>query len=213
MKWNRLPKEQASEVMNAIGDQRDAVIFSDQMTEVAWQELPFYTHFKLYRLTNYATMPSFTMDYLGNGDTFVPIDGTANPVYTVNETDPVRIDINTVTAYLDFFFTNVRAIDGDIFLIKNPTDLPLISSLSQEQQQSIINSHIPINISAQATSNSFHVTGTLYYDGSLISATIQVTGEGKLSIENQSLLLQGIQFPHSPTSYNWDARNQQAQTE
>lgn len=190
-------------MLDKMGNAADAVVFSKEATEVAFKTLPFYHKYKLLRLTNYATMPSFTMQYLSDETQFIPLDGTAAPIYAVNDKDHIRLDENNVIEYLDFFFANVQGADGDIYLIKAPEKLPFIGSLSPEQQQSIIKSYKPLRVYADVAPYSFRVSGTLYYDGSLISATIHADPEGKLSIFDQTLLLQGIHFPQGTMAYDW----------
>lgn len=190
-------------VLGKLSGHRDAVVFSKEATEVSWRSLPFYSNYKLYRLVNYATMPTFSMMYLSNDDEFISIDGTANPIYAVNEKDPIRLNEMNVIPYLDFFFSNVQGSEGDIFLIKDPRKMPFLESLSENQQQSVINSFKPLKVSADADGAGYKVHGTIYYGGGLISSTIQVTADGKLAFHDQNLLLTGIHFPYSPYSQNW----------
>jgi len=201
--WTRLNREQAHQILNKLSGHKDAVVFSKEATEVSWRSLPFFNNYRLYRLINYATMPTFSMMYLSNGDEFISVDGTANPIYTVNEKDSIRLNEMNVIPYLDFFFSNVQGSEGDVFLIKDPRKMPFIDSLSEGQQQSVIDSFKPLKVSYDATQHVHLVSGTIYYGGGLISATIVVTPEGKLAFHEQNLLLTGIHFPYSPYSQSW----------
>ncbi|HCS22940.1 MAG TPA: hypothetical protein DIW20_04245 [Rhodospirillaceae bacterium] len=189
--------------MNRLSGSRDAVVFSKEATEVSWRSLPFYNKYKLYRLINYATMPTFSLTYLSDGNEFITLDGTANPIYTANEKDPVRLNEMNVVNYLDFFFTNVQGSEGDVFLIKDPKKLPFLSALTKEQRESVYSGFKPVQVSQNAAANTFRVTGTLYYGGGLISSTIIVQNDGKIEFQDQSLLLNGIYFPYSPYSQGW----------
>ncbi len=202
--WTRLKREDSHQVLSKLSGHRDAVVFSREATEVATRVLPFYNNYKLYRLVNYATMPTFSMLYLSNGEEFISIDGTANPIYAVNGKDPVSVMTDTVIPYLDFFFSNVQGSEGDIFLIKDPRKMPFLDSLSDNQQQSVISSFKPLQVLADGENpGAFRVQGTLYYGGGLIAATIQVMPNGRLSFVEQNLLLTGIHFPYSPYGQNW----------
>jgi hypothetical protein len=196
--WTRLNREQAALVLSKLGGNQDTVVFSKEATEVAWRSLPFYTHYRLYRLTNFATMPTFTMLYLSNGDDFITVDGTANPLYTVNEKDGIRLNEMNVIPYLDFFFGNVQGSEGDVFLIKDPRKMTFMDNLSEEQQQSVITNFKPLKVTHDPAQRLYRVTGTLYYGGGLLSTTIVVTPDGKISFQEQSLLLSGITFPFTP---------------
>lgn len=201
--WTRLNREQANEVLAKLAGNRDAVVFSKDTTEVTWRALPFYTHYRLYRLVNYATMPTFSLMFISNGDDFITIEGTAGPIYTANERDPIRLNEMNVIPYLDFFFGNVHGSEGDIFLIKDPKRMPFMDSLSAGQQQSIMAGFKPLKVSYSPSEGLYRVSGTLYYGGGLIYAVIQVMGDGKLAFEEQSLLLTGIHFPYMPHTQQW----------
>lgn len=201
--WTRLSREQAHQVLDKLAGNKDAVVFSKEATEVSWRSLPFYSSYKLYRLINYATMPTFSMQYLSNEQEFLTVDGTANPIYTVNEKDGIRLNEMNVIPYLDFFFSNVQGSEGDIFLIKDPRRMPFLDSLTEGQQQSVISSFRPLKVAYDAALHVHRVSGTIYYGGGLISATILVSPDGKLDFQEQSLLLTGIHFPYSPYSQHW----------
>lgn len=201
--WTRLSRDEAHQVLGKLSGHKDAVVFSKEATEVAWRSLPFYTSYKLYRLVNYATMPTFSMTYLSAGDIFLPIDGTAVPIYTVNEKDPIRLNEMNVVTYLDFFFSNVQGAEGDVFLIKDPKRMPFMDSLTPGQQQTIVKSFRQLSVTHDAAGNSYRVSGTLYYGGALISATINVLADGRIGFQEQNMLLSGIYFPHSPYTQQW----------
>lgn len=200
--WTRLDREQAHKVLEQLSTQPDAVVFSPDVTEVAWRSLPFYTNYRFYKVVNYATMPTFTMLYLSNESEYIAIDGTSNPIYIVNAKNPVRLSEINIIPYLDFFFSNVHGSEGDVFLIKDPRKMPFMDTLNPAQQQSVINSFKPLTVTADAVSN-FEVKGTFHYAGGLVMATISITPAGKISFQDQSLLLSGIHFPESPYTQMW----------
>lgn len=201
--WTRLKREEAHQVLDRLSGNRDAIVFSREATEVACRDLPFYSTYKLYRLINYATMPTFSMMYLSNGIEFISIDGTANPIYAANEKAPVRLNADNVIAYLDFFFSNVQGSEGDIFLIKDLEKMPFINSLSATQLASIKGNFRQLTVTPEKAQGPFRTSGTLYYGGGLLAASIVTQADGRLSFENQQLLLTGIHFPYSPYSQPW----------
>ncbi len=201
--WTRLKREDAHQVLDRLGGSRDAIVFSREATEVTVRDVPFYLSFRVYRLINYATMPTFSMTYLSDGRDFLPLDGTPNPIYTANTKAPVRLTADTVIPYLDFFFSNVQGSEGDIFLIKELETMPFMASLSATQQTSITNTFRPVSITTDAATGALRVACTMYYGGALLGATIVAMPDGRLGFENQQLLLHGIHFPYNPYSQPW----------
>lgn len=200
--WTRLKRDEAHQVLERLSGHRDAIVFSREATEVSVRDLPFYAGWRLYRLINYATMPTFSLTYLGNGAEFHSLDGTANPIYAVNAKAPVMLSVHNVISYLDFFFSNVQGSEGDIFLIKDPQKMPFMASLTASQQNTITTSFRPLQVGG-IENGVFRITGTLYYGGGLIASAIHVQADGRLGFQDQQLLLTGIHFPHSPYSQSW----------
>ncbi len=203
MVWKQLTKENASAVLDKIGNDPHAIVFSKEFTEIAWDELSFYPRFDLYRLVNFATMPSFSMEYISDGKAFLPLDGTANPIYAINDEAPISLTKNNVVEYLDFFFSRVRGSDGDILLIKSPDDMPFLDSLDPAQQKSVRDSFKPLHIEDGNVPGQFIVHGTLFYSGCLISAILRVSSDGRLSFIERDMLLRNISFPQNTVSYYW----------
>lgn len=195
--WTRLNREQSQKVLQQIAARPDGVVFSGNYTEVSHQRLPFYTNYWLCRLVNYATMPTFSMTYFCDGSAFIALDGTANPIYTVNEKDPIRLDETNVIPYLEFFFSNVQGSEGEVFMIHEGDKMPFLEALSPAQQQAIQGGFKPLHAVHDPLKKHFKVTGTLYYGGGLIVATIVVLPDGKISFAEQKLLLTGVPFPDS----------------
>jgi len=197
LQWTRLNREQAHKVLEQLGARRDAVVFSKDVTEVTSCSLDFYTNYWLFRLVNYATMPTFSMTYFSDGSEYISLDGTANPIYTVNEKSPIQLTEASVAQYLEFFFSHVQGSEGEVFLIKDPRQMPFMNTLDPTQQQRLMSSVKPITVSTDSTQN-FRVRGTLYYGGELITSTVVVTPGGRITFQEQIPLLSGIYFPDSP---------------
>lgn len=200
--WTKLNREQAHAVLQHLGTRPDAVVFSPDVTEVSSCTLPFYTNHWLYRLINYATMPTFSMVYISDGTEFIALNGLAHPIYAINEKSPIHLTEENVISYLEFFFSYVHGSEGDVFLIHDPLKMPFMNTLSASQKQAVLGSFKPFSVLTDAARN-FKIRGTLYYGGGLIAATILMTPDGKMSFQEQSLLLSGINFPDSPYRQAW----------
>ncbi len=193
--WKILDKEKKDNVLDILSTNKDSIVFSKDYTEVAIKELPFYHNYKLYKLTNYSTLPVFSMKYLSNGDDFYSLDGLANTIYTVNELDNISINRDNIVDYLAFFFNKVQGSEGDVYLIKDPNKIPESDTLSKPLVQEIIGKFNPITIEVLTGSKNIKVTATIIYGDALIDADMSIDGTGKISFDNQRLLLSGIALP------------------
>lgn len=194
--WHRLNREQAHLVLSKISTHKDAIVFSKEATEVSWRPLTFYGQFKVYRLVNYATMPTFSMSYLSNDQEFITLDGTANPIYTANEKDPIQITKDNVISYIDFFFRNVQGSEGEVIVIKDARKLPFADVLTDSQRSALQKGFKPPVIKTDSEQG-LQVTATLYYGGAILMASILVRADGHVSFLDQTLLLTGIHLPDS----------------
>jgi hypothetical protein len=196
--WIRMNHDQAATVLNQLSRNHGAVAFSRDVTEVSWRGLAFYSNYRLCRLINYATMPVFTMVYLTNGEDYIPLDGTANPIYTADEKDPLMLNEQNVIPYLEFFFSSVQGSDGDVFMVRDPHKIPFIETFNAAQRQSIVDTFRPVSVSFDSAENTYKVRCGIHYGSALLGTTIVVASDGKISFTEQSVLVPGIHFPDSP---------------
>ncbi len=192
--WTRLSPEQAHKTLDLLVARKDALVFSREYTEVATATLPFYTNYWLLRLVNYATMPTFTMTYLSDGTNFLALDGTANPIYTANEKNPIQLTEENVVAYLEFFFSNVQGSEGEALIIKDPARSAFMNTLTSDQRTQATAHIRPVTV-AKDSAGMLRVRTALYYGHELIASTIMVQGDGKMSFQDQRPLLSGLYVP------------------
>ncbi|MBU6235817.1 MAG: hypothetical protein KGQ41_08230, partial [Alphaproteobacteria bacterium] len=91
--------------------------------------------------------------------------------------------------YVDFFFKNVTTEEGDIFLIRDPNDLPFMDSLSLDQQFQIRKHYVEPSVEYDRESDMFLVQGVLYFAGVLLKATLTVQPDGIIEISNHAMLM------------------------
>ncbi len=132
MNWQRLDRENTIKIIDSVKSADDAALFSLATSEVKKSHLSFYEGIEAYKLTNFSSLPSFTFEYLGNGIHFHYLDGTEQPIYTVNDKGHLSLNDRSVVDYLEFYFAHVTVEDEEMKLIQNPHDMPLLDSLGQD---------------------------------------------------------------------------------
>jgi len=189
MDWNRLDRQNSIAVLERITTAADPALFSASSSEAQFCPLPFYHDFMLYRVTNYATLPCFSLDFLSDGDSFHLLDGSADPIFNVNAQGSLYLNENNVIDYVAFYLGNVSAEDGDIYMIQDPDDLPFIDSLSLDQQFELKSRHKEAQVAVDQTSGDFIVLVDLFYSGTLLKAAITVNTGGDLYIQPRDMLM------------------------
>ena len=79
MQWYQLEKDKATAVVNRLKDEGMPGLFTPRVGDLRCAKLPFYNDWMAWRLTNYATLPAFSLDFLGDGTDFLFLDGTPKP--------------------------------------------------------------------------------------------------------------------------------------
>ena len=95
MQWYEIDKDKTAEMIEKVKAPDMPSLFGASSSEARCAKLPFYTNFLLYRLTNYATLPAFSMDFLSDGEQFLYLDGTSSPIYKVNALGDLILNENT----------------------------------------------------------------------------------------------------------------------
>lgn len=196
-KWIKLDKKQAKQILTALGDKCNHEVFTDDMTEVSFKTLPFYNNYKIYKLSNYATMPVFTMHFLSNGEEFLQLNGLANPIYEVNAKDPIHLTSKTLIQYLKFFFRYVQGSEGEVFIIQSPKDIPHFRTLPKDKQNEVIKNFIPVKtISDTDEEGIIHTAkAQILYGDAVIDTHINMRENGNIFFSNQNIIADKVHLP------------------
>lgn len=170
--WQKLDRDSAEKMIGAVRSAADSILFSPVSSEVTESSLPFYNQYKAYRISNYASLPIFTMDFLGDGTDYIYLDGSLESLLEANEKDGMRLSPRNVLMYLDYFFTNVLQEDGEIH------------TYDPEMEETPTGLHLaPPQVSYNPDDGSFTVGCPLYVDGAVMSASVHVSAKGAVRID------------------------------
>lgn len=189
MNWQKLERSETAKIIQRVSSTPDGSLFSNATSEASAAVLPFYRGFNLVRLTNFATLPSFTLEFLSDGQSFYLLDGSADPLAKVCERGALILNDQNVADYVDFFFKNVTTEEGDIYLIRDPENLPFLDSLSLDQQIQIRKHYFEPSVAYDRDEDVFLVQGVMYFAGVLLRATLTVQPDGQIEISNHAMLM------------------------
>lgn len=190
MNWHRLDREKTIDMINSVKSAAQALLFSPVTSEAKCARLPFYEKHLLYRITNYSSLPTFNMDFLGDGERFFYLDGSDPPLMEINRNFGLILNAQTVIPYLCFYFFHVRSEDGEIIILKNPEESATIDLFDDERRENL--TIIPDQTKIEIIENSLRVTTSLYYLGGLCEAAITVARDGSVKIEPLRMLMRDM---------------------
>jgi hypothetical protein len=189
MNWQKLERSETAKVIQRVSETPDGALFSKSTSEATTAVLPFYRGFNLVRLTNYATLPSFTLDFLSDGQSFYLLDGSPDPLNKVSMRGALVLNDENVVDYVDFFFRNVTTEEGDIFLILDPETLPVLDSLTLDQRNQIKKIYRDPAVAYDRENDVFLVEAVMYFAGVLLKATLTIQPDGQIEISNHAMLM------------------------
>ncbi|PZO81526.1 MAG: hypothetical protein DI626_10795 [Micavibrio aeruginosavorus] len=204
MHWQRLDRENTLKTIDSVKSAADAGLFSPTTSEVQKARLSFYDGVELYKLTNFASLPSFTFEYLGQNGLFQYLDGTEMPIYTVNDKGVLILDDRTVLDYLQFFFAHVALEEDEVYFVNDARDMPLLDSLDEDSIQAITRNHKPPKVVYDAGYDRYSVEADLYAEGLLMRATVDVTASGRVSVQDRRMILNAVADSHGSGIMGWE---------
>lgn len=194
MDWHRLDREKTIGMINSVKSAAEALLFSPVSSEAKCTRLPFYDRFLLYRLTNYSSLPTFSMDFISDGEKFIYLDGSDAPIHTVNQIGGLTLTPDTVIPYLNFYFLNVRLPEGEVIILKAPEEAGEIGVYDDERREDILLIPECAKIEKDEETGDLKVTAPIYYDGVLMEALMTVGAEGGVMVQPQKMMAQqGLQ--------------------
>lgn len=188
MQWYPLEKDKATAIVERLKDEGLPGLFAPRVGGLRCAKLPFYNDWLAYRLTNYATLPAFSLDFLGNGETFLYLDGTIRPFAAVSERRALVLNTYTVLDYLSFYYSYVGDSDEEVTVIRGEEDLPGLHRARSLPRAALVESLERISIAADTAGTGFTVAAPLYIGGALVFATIAVGSDGIPEILTRRML-------------------------
>lgn len=192
MNWQRLDRDTTLKTIDSVKSASEAALFSPATSEVQRARLSFYETLSLYKITNFASLPSFTFEYIGDGRFFDYLDGTEQPIYTVNDKTVLSLNDRTVLDYLEFFLAHVMLEDDEMVFIRDARDMPLLDSLDPDSAYILEKNHKPPIVSYDAGFDKYTVEADIYSEGQMLRAILEVTASGRVSVTSRKMIVNAI---------------------
>lgn len=187
MHWQRLDRDNTEKVINSVKSAENEGMFSLSTSEVQQARVSFYKDYSIYKVTNFASLPSFTFQFLSDGTFFHYLDGTEDPIHTVNDKGVLTLTEQNILEYATFYFAQVGNDDGDdVIVVTNPHDMPLLDSLDAAAYDSVFNNYKPPVVTYQGDTDSYIVETDLYTESHGVRAKLEISAKGRVKIVEQT---------------------------
>lgn len=194
MIWHRLDRDKTIEMIGRVKSSAEAVLFTPVTSEAKCTRLPFLKSFLLYRLTNFSSLPTFSMDFISNGESFYYMDGADTAIRQMIAAGELELNEENIVSYLNFYYCYVRLPEGEIILLKNAAEAPHIDLYDLERREALDIIPEDVEIERDPTNGGFLVLAPALYDSSPMQVLITVSKDGQVFTSPKRMLtLENIQ--------------------
>jgi hypothetical protein len=191
------------------------VVLPPEKTTVQVVALPFYEAFKLYALTD-ASLPPPNVRYLlyKPGEAHL-MNWTNEPIYTVNEIAPIKLDRKTLVPYSKFFFHFVRGQLGRFIIVEKPEEVLWLPNANDKEKADVAAKLMPVTYKRIDRDNLFTLTCSVVFKNALFQTDIKIAPYemdvfdpdlgapehftiGQMKLTNEELLLEELNVPIDP---------------
>lgn len=188
MIWHRLDRDKTIDMITRVKGADGSMMFTPVTSEAKCSRLPFLKSFLLYRLTNFSSLPTFSMDYLSNGESYFYMDGSDSALRHLVDMGDFILTPDTVLPFLHFYFCYVRLPEGEMIVLQNAAEASTIDLYDDERREKL--DIVPDNYKIAANSNGdgFILTLPLLYDNTPMEVTVTVAMTGQVTLTPQRML-------------------------
>ncbi len=188
MIWHRLDRDKTIDMIGRVKSAAEAMLFTPVTSEAKCSRLPFFRSFLLYRLTNFSSLPTFSMDFLSDGETFHYMDGADTAIRHLVASGELVLTEDTIIPYLNFYYCYVRLPEGEIILLKNPAEAPEIDLYDEDRREALDIIPEGVQIGKDGENGPFRVTAPALYDSSPMEVIITVSTDGQVITSPKRML-------------------------
>jgi hypothetical protein len=183
--------------------------------EVRVADLPFYDNYKFYAIGD-TTLPQPNTRYAlyKPGDISL-LNWTNEPIYSINERAPIKLDRKTVLTYAKFFFHYVRGQLGRFIIVEKPEEVVWLANATAKEKADVAARLAPVTYKGIGRDNLYTLSATVVFKNALFKTDIKIapyemdafdaeTNQpehftiGQMKLTNEDLLLEELNVPVDP---------------
>ncbi len=215
LKFADLDSAAVQKLLGDIASDIAPVKLAEGKTSVQVAELPFYEEFKLYALSD-TTLPQPNTRYIlyKQGDVSL-LNWTNEPIYSVNERAPIKLDRKTTVPYAKFFFHYVRGQLGRFIIVEKPEEVVWLANANDKEKAAVAEKLMPVTYKGIGRDNLYTLTATVVFKNALFKTDIKIAPYemdvfdaelnqpehftvGQMKLTNEDLLLEELNVPIDP---------------
>jgi hypothetical protein len=215
LKFQTLDTDAAQKFIAEIAEGMAPVRLPVNRTQVQVADLPFYDEFKLYALSDTTLPPPNTRYIIYKPGDLQTMNWTNEPIYSVNERAPIKLDRKTIVPYAKFFFHYVRGQLGRFIIVEKPDEVTWLPNANAQEKQSVNAQLMTVAYKGVGRDNLYTLTSTVVFKNALFRTDIKIAPYemdvfdpetnapehftiGQMKLTNEDLLLEELNVPIDP---------------
>jgi hypothetical protein len=215
LKFTPLDANATKDLLADIASDVAPVTFPDGKTSVQVADLAFYDEYKFYALSDTTLPPPNTRYILHKPGDVSLLNWTNEPIYSVNERAPIKIDRKTCIPYAKFFFHLVRGQLGRFIIVEKPDEVVWLTNATDKEKADVAERLIPVTYKGIGRDNLITLTATVVFKNALFKTDIKIAPFemdvfdpevgapehftiGQMKLTNEDLLLEDLNVPVDP---------------
>lgn len=213
--FTALTPDDARAILTDIAPKILPVKLPSDKTLVQVASVPFYDEYKFYALTDMSLPPPNVRYMLYKPGDASLMNWTNEPIYSVNERAPIKLDRKTLVPYAKFFFHYVRGQLGRFIIVEKPEEVTWLTNANDKEKAAVAAKLMPVTYKGIGRDNLFTLTCTVVFKNALFKTDIKVAPYemdvfdpdlgapehftiGQMKLTNEDLLLEDLNVPIDP---------------
>jgi hypothetical protein len=186
----------AIELAEKVSTKLDGSDFDPIHSRIISHALPFYNGYHLCEMTDLESSPTRKISFIykengGKNDIFV-LDGTNEPIYSLNKQVPIFLNNENIITYTRFFFHYVRGRFGRFNIVENVDEISWREEPAPSGRQALAKMIKPLAFKDLDKNETYHLSCSIVFKDSLFESDIIVKENGDVSLSNQEMLVEDI---------------------
>ena len=190
--FKKLELEDVAKILDTYNPMFEGSLFDALETTIMAQEIPFYPGLRYLDIADYSCVPPIRRFVIDGPDTNVVLDWSNAPIYELNNKVPIRLDEETVTDYVRFFFNHVRGQNGRFLITESVDDIRWRDDPPPAARKTIGEMLLPLIIADAKSDGGFFMTITVMFKDSLFQCDVDIDPTGHITLKNEKLLVEDM---------------------
>lgn len=186
----------AAALIELLNQKLDGSPFEAGKVRLLSHSLPFYNGYSLCEVSDFDNNPARVVSFIykegGNIDDIYVLNGTNEPIYTLNKVVPVFLNNDNILTYVRFFFRYVRGRFGRFNIVENVDEVNWREEPAPSGRKALSKMIQPLELKPQSGDEKYHVSSSIIFKDSLFESDIIIEENGDVTMNNQEMLVEDI---------------------